>query len=222
MRPGDIPVEPDRDDARRWVLDELSRPEYREAEPTWFDRMAQAVGDWIAGLIGGSAGLPPAALGAIVVALVVALLVVGLLVFGVPRLRRRDRGGPAPLFDDGDTRDLATLRRAADAAEAAGLLDLAIEERFRAVVRALADREVVHPAPGMTAHAFARAGGVGFPAFAERLEDAAVAFDGVRYLGRPGTAGEATSLADLDRALETATPMHATMPGPATTAGAVR
>ncbi|WP_350347287.1 DUF4129 domain-containing protein [Agromyces sp. G08B096] len=212
----DIPVDPDAPEARRWLLDELSRPEYREAEPTWFDLAAQAVRDWLIGLFQGGVGLPGGILPVLAVLLVVVLVVVGILVFGVPRLRRRrGGGGRAPLFDDADTRSLAELRRAADAAEAAGDYGLAIEERFRAVVRALVDRELVRAHPGTTAHGFAASAAPGFPGHASRLQSAADAFDAVRYLGRPGTIEEARALAALDRDLAAATPV------PAATAGAV-
>ncbi|WP_312855117.1 DUF4129 domain-containing protein [Agromyces agglutinans] len=202
----DIPVEPDAPEARRWVLEELSRPEYREAEPTWFDRLAVAVRDWLADLLSGSGGLSGDVVLALVVVLVIAAVVVGLLVFGVPRLRRRRRASATPLFDDGDTRTLAELRRAADAAAAAGRYDLAVEERFRAIVRALADRELLRPSPGTTAHGFARSATTAFPTFSDRLADAADAFDAVRYLGRAGTADEASRLASLDRDLGAAAP----------------
>ena len=53
MLAADIPVVPDAPEARRWLLEELSRPEYREAEPTAFDLAAQAVRDWLAALLSG-------------------------------------------------------------------------------------------------------------------------------------------------------------------------
>lgn len=207
MRLADLPVEPDAPEARRWLLEELSRPEYREAEPTWFDLAAQAVRDWLFGLFDGGGGLPAPVLIALLVLAVIVLVVVGLLVFGLPRLRRR-RAASTPLFDDGDTRDLAELRRAADQAAADGRLDVAIEERFRAIVRSAVDRELVRVHPGTTAHRFARSASEPFAAFADRLEAAAGVFEAVRYLGRPGTPGEVDELAALDAELERSLPAH--------------
>ncbi|WP_430646012.1 DUF4129 domain-containing protein [Agromyces sp. GXS1127] len=199
------PLDPDAPEARRWVVDELAKPEYRAAEPTLFDLAAQAVRDWIASLFSGASGLPMPTLALIAVLVVAGLVALGLLVFGLPRLRRR---APAavPLFDDGDLRDAATLRRAAERAAASGDWTLAVEERFRALVRALVERELVRVHPGTTAHGMARAASDAFPASAVALEHAADAFDGVRYLGRTGDAGTYAAVAALDAELEAARP----------------
>jgi hypothetical protein len=196
----EIPVDPDGEQARRWLQEELAKPEYRAAEPTWFDRLMKAIGDWLGDLLGEGVGLPQPVVVGLVVLVVVVLLVVGLLVFGVPRLRRRARAS-APLFDDGDTRDLAELRRAAAAAAERGEWALAIEERFRAIVRGLVDRDLVRVHPGTTARGVADASARPLPAFAPELAAAASLFDEVRYLGRDGTAGGYTRLSALDEAL---------------------
>lgn len=205
MLPADLPVEPEAPEARRWLIEELSRPEYREAEPTAFDLAAQAVRDWLFGLFDGGGGLPAPLLLALAIAVVLVLVIVGLLVFGLPRRRRR-RAASAPFFDDGDTRSLAELRRAADAAAAEGRLDVAIEERFRAIVRGAVDRELVRVHPGTTAHGFAGSASAPFPSFGSRLEAAAGVFDAVRYLGRPGTRTDVDELAALDAELDRAVP----------------
>ncbi|WP_400993940.1 DUF4129 domain-containing protein [Agromyces sp. GXQ0307] len=203
------PLDPDAPEARRWLVEELAKPEYRAAEPTLFDLAAQAVRDWIASLFGGATGLPVPALALIAVLVVVGLVGLGLLVFGLPRLRRRSSGS-VPLFDDGDLRDTATLRRAADRAAASGDWALAIEERFRALVRGLVERELVRVHPGTTAHGMARAASEPFPAHVAALERAAGAFDGVRYLGRAGDARTHAEVAALVAELETARPAAAT------------
>ena len=216
MHAADIPVAPDAPEARRWLLDELSRPEYREAEPTGFDLAAQALRDWLLEVLNGSGGLPGPVIAAIAVAIVVVLVTVGLIVFGVPRLRRR-RAAVAPMFEDGDSRSLDELRRAAVAAREQGRFDLAIEERFRAVVRALVERELVSVHPGTTAHAFARAATMVFEGAGVRLESAASTFEAVRYLGRPGSLEELRELEALDEDLETAPMVQA--PGSRTSVG---
>lgn len=201
----EIPVDPDADDARRWLQDELAKPEYRAAEPTWFDRLMKAIGDWIGELFSSGGGVPQPVVIAVVILVVVALVVIGLLVFGLPRLRRR-RAASAPLFDDGDTRDLAELRRAAEAAAQRGDWPLAIEERFRAVVRGLVDRELVRVYPGSTAHGIADASAAPLPEFAAELAAGAALFDQVRYLGRAGDAEGYARLTALDEALWRTTP----------------
>ncbi|UOE44530.1 DUF4129 domain-containing protein [Agromyces larvae] len=201
----EIPVDPDAPEARRWLQDELAKAEYQAAQPTWFDRLMAAIRDWLAGLFDGSIGVPGAVVVAIVVVAVLALVVIGLLVFGLPRLRRR-RAAPAPLFDDGDTRDLDTLRRAADAAAGRQDWPSAIEERFRALVRGLVDRDLVRVHPGTTAHGVADAASRRFPAYRAGLGGAADEFDGVRYLGRPGGREAYERLTALERALASAAP----------------
>lgn len=201
----DPPLDPDAPEARRWVLDELAKPEYRAAEPTAFDLFAQAVRDWIASLFEGAGGLPAPALALIAVVVVAALVGVGLLVFGPPRLRRR-AGASAPLFDDGDVRDSAALRREAESAAAAGDWTLAIEERFRAIVRALVERELVRVHPGTTAHGMADAASGPFPDRTAELEAAATDFDAVRYLGRDGTEDRYRRIVALDGDLASSRP----------------
>jgi uncharacterized protein YjeT (DUF2065 family) len=204
----EIPVEPDGEEARRWLQDELAKPEYRAAEPTWFDRLMKAIGDWLGDLLGTGVGLPQPVVIGLIVLVVLVLVVVGLLVFGLPRLRRRARSA-VPLFDDGDTRDLTELRRAAEAAAAQGDWALAIEERFRAIVRGLVDRELIRVHPGTTARGVADASAAPLPAFAEELAAAAALFDEVRYLGRAGSAAGYERLTSLDETLWRTAPAEA-------------
>ncbi|KQZ08710.1 hypothetical protein ASD23_09995 [Agromyces sp. Root1464] len=199
------PLDPDAPEARRWLEDELTGPEYQAAKPSPFDVAMQAIRDWFLGLFDGATGLPGPVLTLLLVLLVVALVVVGLLVFGLPRLRRRRRSEVA-LFDDHDRRDLETLRRAAIAAASAGDWPLAIEERFRALVRGLVEREVVTVHPGTTARAFADAAAGSFPDLAAELRTAAAGFDGVRYLGRAGSADEYARVTELERRIAEARP----------------
>ena len=100
----EIPLDPDAPEARRWLEEELAKPEYQNAKPTPFDLAMQAIRDWIASLFQGATGLPDSVVMLLGVLLVAALLVIGVLVFGLPRLRRRRRPS-APLFDDGDLRE---------------------------------------------------------------------------------------------------------------------
>lgn len=210
----EIPVDPDAEEARRWLVDELSKPEYRAAEPSWFDRLMQAIGEWLGELFSGAGGIPQPFVIGIVVLIVIALVVIGLLIFGVPRLRRR-RAAQVPLFEDGDVRGLDELRRAAALAAQRGDWPLAIEERFRALARGLVERELVRIHPGTTAHAIAAAATIPFPGHATALQQAARAFDEVRYLGRSGGASEYEQLTALETALATTTPDDASLGRPA-------
>ncbi|KQM84098.1 DUF4129 domain-containing protein [Agromyces sp. Leaf222] len=202
---GAEPLDPDADEARRWLLDELSNPRYRAAEPNAFDRFAQAIRDWFLDLLSGAGAVPGEVVALLVVLAALVLVVVGLLVFGLPRLRRRRRAADLPSFA-GDLRDAATIRRSADAAARDRDWPLAIEERFRALVRDLVERELVHVHPGTTARAVADAAARPFPDARPSLADAASAFDDVRYLGAPGDAATYERMTALDRELAAARP----------------
>ena len=182
----DVPVNPDSAEAKQWIIQELSKPEYRAAQPTWFDRASKAFWDWLQSLkIDGGPGVQgPILIIALIV--VVAALVAAFFIFGAPRLNRRSAGGSS-LFGDDDARDAAAMRRSAE--DAAGRSDwvLAIEEIFRSIARGLAERTLVTVSPGTTARDFAVRAGTVLPAFSARLSAAASAFDDVRYLSREGT-----------------------------------
>ncbi len=171
----------------------------------------QSIRDWFVSLFEGASGIPGPLLLLLVILVVVAVLVIGLLVFGLPRLRRRRRVAE-PLFDDHDRRDLAALRRAANAAAEAGDWPLAIEERYRAIVRGVVDRDLVRVHPGTTAHGVADAAAVPFPAHADALLSAAADFDAVRYLGRPGSRERYEELTRLELAIDAASPVQEPAP----------
>ncbi len=209
--PADVPVDPDGPEARRWLLDELSKPGYQAAQPTPFDQLVQQIEDWINSLINGLGSLQIPGignlLGLVLVVVVIGLLVVAFLVFGLPRISRRSSAGGA-LFAEHDTRDAATMRRDAERAAASGDYTAAIAELFRALARGLDERTLVSTFPGSTASDLATRAGRVFPDAASRLNDAAASFDGVRYLGATGTAAEWEQLVALERELRTARALH--------------
>ena len=203
--PGDAPVDPDREEARRWILEELTDAQYRAAEPTWWDLLSQAFWDWLTSLDLSGAGFLQGPLLAIVVLVIAAAIVAAILVFGVPRLNRRGTATGA-LFGDGEDRTSEELRAAAGAAAAAGDWALAFEELFRCLARVLTERVIVTTSPGTPATGFAASAGAAFPDAAARLAASAAAFDRVRYLGGQGTEPEYRALSVLERELRTARP----------------
>ncbi|MDQ2661752.1 MAG: DUF4129 domain-containing protein, partial [Actinomycetota bacterium] len=203
-----MPLDPDAPEARRWLEDELAKPEYQNAQPNAFDLAMQAIRDWFISLFEGASGLPGPLLTLLLVVVVAVVVAVGLLIYGIPRLRRR-RLAAVPLFDDADRRDLETLRRAAVAAAAAGDWPLAIEERFRALVRGIVERDLIRVHPGTTARGVADAARVPFPAHEESLRAAAADFDAVRYLGRAGTRERYDALTELERTIGATAPASA-------------
>ncbi|MGV9195169.1 DUF4129 domain-containing protein [Microbacterium sp. MC2] len=202
--PAAPPLAPDGDQAREWAEAELADPVYRAAEPTPFDRFAQAVGDFFANLFSGSLPESFAPWLAVVVAVViVAVVIAAVVVWGRPRPVARSRRASAVLAHD-ETVAAAELRRRAEAAAAACDWDDAIVLRFRALARELAERTLLDPVPGTTVHGFARAAAALFPAEKAALAEAAAAFDDVRYLRRPGTEAAYRRLSDLDRRMRRA------------------
>ena len=201
----DVPVVPDSAEAQRWIIQELSKPEYRAAQPTWFDRASKAFWDWLQSLkIDGGPGVQgPILIVALVV--VVAALVAAFFIFGAPRLNRRSTAG-GTLFGDDDARDASAMRRSAEDAAARSDWVLAIEEIFRSIARGLAERTLVTVFPGTTARDFAVRAGMVLPAFSERLSAAASAFDDVRYLSRAGTEAAYRSATALESDLRAARP----------------
>ena len=198
----DVPVAPDSAQAQRWVIQELSKAEYRAAQPTWFDRASKAFWDWLQSLkIDGVAGAQaPILIVALIV--IIAAVVAAFVIFGSPRLNRRSAMS-GTLFGDDDTRDAAAIRRSAEDAATRSDWVLAIEEIFRCIARGLAERTLVTVSPGTTARDFAARAGVLLPGFSQRLSAAASAFDEVRYLGGSGTEAAYGDAARLEQDLRT-------------------
>jgi hypothetical protein len=207
--PFDVPVDPDDEEARRLLEEELNRADAPPEEPpSWIEDFL----DWLRELLGNNqpAGEPTVGFDAgptvgiiIAVVLVVALLVVAFVIFGVPRLRRRSKV-TGDLFGEDDDRSSAQIRSAADQAAAAGDFTSAVVEVFRSLARDLAERGVVLAFPGTTAQEFGRRAAGVFPDARERLLDAAEVFDGVRYLGRAGTEEQWRRMSELAAELRAA------------------
>jgi hypothetical protein len=202
----DVPVVPDAPEARDWLLDELSKPEYTAARPSLFDQLSQAFFDWLMRLFQPGASVPLDWLPVAIVGLVVAGLVTALLIWGLPRVNRRSRPATG-LFGDDDRRTATQLRAAAAAAASAGNWTLAVLEQFRAVARGLAERTIVLVSPGTTAHDFAARASATFPTAADDLASAAEIFDRVRYLDQDGSPADFELLRRLDARLQKETPV---------------
>ena len=207
--PGDVPVIPDAPDARQWLREELAKPPYEAARPTWFDRASQGFLDWLNALtVGGDGGLQDW-LPVVAIILMLAVLVAGWLLFGAPKLARRRRFTDG-LFGTIDQRSSAAMRSAADAASNSGDWSLACQEIFRALARGLAERTVLSVTPGTTAHDFAARARLAFPSNGSALALAADTFDRVRYLEQDGTELEYRALATLEAEMRAAAPVALT------------
>lgn len=200
-----IPLDPDAEEARRLLRDELAKPPYRAAEPNWFDLASEAFFDWLASLFSGADGAGGGWLPLVATVIVVGILVTALLIWGVPRLNRRRRATTL-LFGERDSRSAEQMRSAAAAAAASADWPLAIAEQFRALAVGLAERTVVAVNPGTTATDFARAAARALPAESGALRDAAAAFDEVRYLDHQGSAADYRAVRALDDRVRLARP----------------
>ncbi|MFC8000596.1 DUF4129 domain-containing protein [Streptomyces rochei] len=198
--PVTVPRDPAREAARR----ELSKRMYHENDPGWFQRALNTFWDWIDDLFSSAASATPGGTLGLVVVIVAVLAVIGALWWRLGTPRRGPVSAPA-LFDD-RPRSAADHRAAAEAHAAQGHWNQAVQERMRAVVRALEERALLDVRPGRTADEVATEAGRALPDHGDRLRAAARDFDDVTYGGRPGTEQSYRRLADLDRDLERGKP----------------
>jgi hypothetical protein len=198
----DIPVDPSSPEAQEWLREELARPEYQAAKPTWFDIASKAVEDWLASLFQGPGGDAGPVLLLVVVLIVAGLIVAAFLIFGRPRVNRRSGLDRRSMFGTDEPRTASELRGAAERAARRGDWTAAIEEQFRAIAAALDERTLVRVTPGTTATEFAERAAEVAEDEREPLLQAARDFDEVRYLDRAGTESSYQRLVALDQRLQ--------------------
>ncbi|MFD9335267.1 DUF4129 domain-containing protein [Streptomyces sp. NPDC060028] len=199
------PVTPGRDAAREAAERELSKPVYHQNDPGLLQRAMNRFWEWVGDLFDRASGSAPGGtLGLVAIAVLVALAATALWWrLGTPR---RTAGGHGHLFDEG-IRSAADHRAAAEAHATAGRWTEAVQERMRAVVRALEERTLLDPRPGRTADEAAAEAAVSLPAHTAELRAAARTFDEVTYGARPGTPDAYATLRTLDEALSRTKPL---------------
>ncbi|MER8220218.1 DUF4129 domain-containing protein [Streptomyces sp. NPDC094143] len=202
------PLTTPRDPAREAARRELSKRMYHEDDPSLFQRALEAFWDWLGRLLNAaSTATPGGTLGLVVIVLaVVAVLAALWWRLGTPR---RQSTSSAALFDD-RPRSAADHRTAAEAHAAQGHWNQAVQERMRALVRALEELALLDVRPGRTADEAAAEAGRALPAHTDRLRAAARDFDDVTYGGRSATEQAYHRMAELDRDLERTKPQLAT------------
>ncbi|MFF5983737.1 DUF4129 domain-containing protein [Streptomyces olindensis] len=198
-----VPRDPAREAARR----ELSKRMYHEDDPSLFQRALDAFWDWLDKLLNAASTATPGGTLGLVVIILAVLAVLGALWWrlGTPR---RQPASSATLFDD-RPRSAADHRAAAEAHAAQGHWNQAVQERMRALVRALEERALLDVRPGRTADEAAAEAGRALPAHTDRLRTAARDFDDVTYGGRSATEQSYHRIAELDRDLERTKPQLA-------------
>ncbi|GAA3683206.1 hypothetical protein GCM10023081_21410 [Arthrobacter ginkgonis] len=196
--------QPDADDARNQLAEELARAEYAQARPNpllgFLHDLWQGFLSWFEGLN----GLGPNLGTAVVLAAAVALVLLAVAVMR-PRLNRRapvqEPGlGLSPRLTAGD------YRARAERAAAGGDWSTAYVERFRALVLAAEERTLLDPQPGRTAFEATGRLGTLFPEQGAALARAATLFNALRYGDHRATSAEHAVLASLDDALAAARP----------------
>lgn len=176
------PIDPDADEARRWLEEELAKEIYQGERSNWL----QSVFDWLNRQLGrldgptGDAsvdGVPGVVVGIVILAALIAVVIY--LVMGPLRQSRRAKAS-ASVFED-DNRSADDMLTAAEAAAARGDWDQAVLERFRSIVREAESRRLVAVIPGMTAYEFVSAAATRLADLGPDLLWSGDLFDNVRY-----------------------------------------
>jgi hypothetical protein len=196
--PGTVPVDIGRDDAAAAARDELAKPVYAAHRPS----LTQQVVDWVGHLLSRvlqaiTSVAPGGIVGLVVIALVLAL-VVAIVAFRVGPLRTTAAADRVVFA--GAARSAAEHRADAERAAAAGDWDEAVRQRFRALVRALEERDVLDERPGRTADEAAADTARSMPASATELVWAARRFDDVAYGDQRASDADYRRLVALDNA----------------------
>lgn len=197
------PVLPGAEEARRWAVEELAKPEYRDAAPSWLDTLWRNFLDWLQSLDGSQGeGAPvPSA----VIALVIAAIIAAAVILARPRLNARNRRA-RDVFERETALAAADYRNRAEAAAAAGKWGDAVVDRFRALVRSAEERTILDPQPGRTADEAAAALSVPFSTESRRLARAAATFDGIRYGNRAADSNDYQEMLGIDASLDAIKP----------------
>ncbi|WP_229924541.1 DUF4129 domain-containing protein [Streptomyces sulfonofaciens] len=200
----DPPVTIPRNPAKEAAKRELSKRMYHQDDPGLLQRALHRVLAWIQDLFDAASGVTPGGGPGLFVILLAAAALVAALWWrlGTPRRTPQDA---APLFHD-RPRTAAEHRTAAEAHAVKGHWNQAVQERMRAIVRALEERALLDPRPGRTADEAAAEAAAVLPSHEARLRTAARDFDDVAYGGRSGDEPAYLRLAALDEDLARARP----------------
>lgn len=199
-----VPVQPDDDEARQLLQDELAKGIYQDAEPSLLERAWTAFLNWLGELLGQIRSVD-AGLGTILLAAGAVVVIAAAVLLIKPRLNARQRREPAVFADQ--SRLSAELHRTwADAAARNGDWDEALTERFRAVTRAAEERVILDEQAGSTAVEVARRLQALFTAQSDDLEWLALRFNEVHYGARPATPKDYQRAVELDQVLQRSQP----------------
>lgn len=195
-----VPVEPGREQARGWAIEELAGREYAAQRPGLVERAITWLLDQLDRL-----SLPTAPGSALALTVTLAVIGVGLAVV-IWRARglagRRAASRDAAVLT-GPARPASAYRAASQAHAEAHRWTDAVLDRFRAIARELEERAILDPQPGRTADEVSAQSARWLPALASDLTGGARIFDDVAYGDRVGTASAYDHLVRLDEAVRT-------------------
>lgn len=193
---------PQRDDARRLILDELADPEYAERQPNplseWLRTTWEGFLNWLTGLDGAGGGVP-----GWVILLAAAVVVTVLLIWLRPRFGARVKQEPAEQMLD-VTLSAEQYRAAAAESARRGECNEALLGYFRAIVRHGQERVLLASRASLTATEASTSLTPVFPQHADQLARAARWFNDVAYGSRQARAEQVNSVAELDTQLTSA------------------
>lgn len=193
-----VPLTPDEGEARSWLEEELSRPEYN-TDSSIFGRIVSTLQDLLDKALswdGVEGAAPPIEL-VLLLAGIVAIAGIAIALILNP-IRRRSRSSHA-VFEDASTSEDA--RAALDGALAANDWNLAYVWSYRLLVLGLDAAEVVSATPGLTAREAAAAATSLVPSSGQQLSRHAATFDRVRYGHCAATRQDVEALRELTQPL---------------------
>lgn len=199
-----VPVQPDAEEARQLLSDELAKGIYREAEPSLLERVWTAVLNWL-GEVLGSIRSVDADLGTVLLAVGAAIVIAVAVLLVKPRLNARRKPEPQ-VFQEASRLSADEHRHRAEAAAAREQWDDALTERFRAITRSAEERVILDEQPGRTAMEVSHQLQGRFGALTEQLEWLATRFNEVHYGARPAGQGDYERAARLDGQLQQTRP----------------
>lgn len=203
-------ISPDGPEARRWLLEELAKDEYRDERPL-LSRIIEWIGDVLQELLSRFTGtsVPGGSAPPILTAFVVVLLLAGLALL-LTRVRRERRTVTESEAVLGDL-DLSVVefRDRGRAAIRDGRWNDAVIEFTRAIAREAADRTLLSEAPSLTAHEIGSQLAPVFPDHAATTARTMDVFDAVRYGRYAATEADARAAQTHDETLRKARPILA-------------
>ncbi|WP_299165992.1 DUF4129 domain-containing protein [uncultured Arthrobacter sp.] len=204
LLPVAVPVQPDDDEARQLLQEELAKGVYQEAEPSLLERAWAAFLTWLGEVLGQIRSVD-AGLGTVLLAVGAVVVIAAVVLLIKPRLNARKRAEPQ-VFQAKTRLTAQAHRESADAAARTGSWDDALTERFRAITRAAEERVILDEQAGRTAGEVARQLQDLFTDQAETVEWLALRFNEVHYGARPATPNDYQRAVGLDQELQRTQP----------------